>query len=235
MIHLKNTVGKLFIDEILCDYEIGDFSNKSFVLTLGDEVKFLPCLYLDFYETTSKNPIPLSHIISNIYEFIFKPVKRFKNEQHEDCYHYLVEIEKDFTVFHFNWLNKYEEYLQLGQLYKGYGMLRCSAGDPSSENTSIDPLAIEPITKKTVLNKIIVEYNDRWGEIESPFSKLGYPADFKQFKSSCSNYQPVRTLRSTKDKDESDVIIFEVGCIDNSNSHTDINHDGYSCFLVKRN
>jgi len=228
MNQLINDVRTLFIDEIRCNYDVGYFSDKSFALTLGDEVKFLPCLYLDFYETTSKNPNPLSHIISNIYEFIFKPVKRFKNEQHEDCYHYLIEIENNFTIFHFNWLNKYDEYLQLGQLYKGYGTLRCSAGDPSSENKSIDPLVIEPITKKAVLNKIIVEYNDRWGEIESPFSKLGYPADFEQFKSSCSNYQPVRTLQSTKDKDESDVIIFEVGCIDNSNSHTDIKHDSYS-------
>jgi len=210
MVHFNNTGRKLFIDEILCNYDVGDFSDQSFALTLGDEVKFLPCIYLDFYETTSKNPIPLLHIINNIYEFIFKPVKRFKNEQHEGCYHYLIEIENNSTVFHFNWLNKYDEYLQLGQIYKGYGTLRCSAGDPSKHNTSIDPLVIEQITKKAVLNKIIVEYNDKWGEIKSPFSKLGYPADFEQFKSSCSNYQPVRTLLFTKDKDESDVIIFEV-------------------------
>ena len=212
MTHLKNNGRKLFINEILCDYEVADFSNKSFALTLGDEVKFLPCIYLDFYETTSKNPIPLSHIISNIYELTFKPVKKYKNEQHKGCYHYLIEIENNFTVFHFNFksLNKYEEYLQLGQLYKGYGTLTCSAGDPSTENTSIDPLAIEPITKKGVLNKIIVEYNSNWGEIESPFSKLGYPINFEQFKSLCLSYQPVRTLLSTKDKDESDQILFEV-------------------------
>jgi len=210
MTHSKNNGRKLFIDEILCDYEIGDFSNKTFALTLGEEIKFLPCIYLDFYDPTSKNLVPLSHIISNIYEFTFKPVKKYKNEQHKGCYHYIIEIENNFTVFHFNWLKKYEEYLQLGQIYKGYGTLRCSAGDPSTENTSIDPIAIKLITKKAVLNEIIVEYNVRRDEIESPFSKLGYPVDFEQFKSSCSNYQPVRTLLSTKDKDVSDVIIFGV-------------------------
>jgi len=212
MTHLKNNGRKLFINEILCDYEVADFSNESFALALGEEVKFLPCIDLDSYETTSKNPIPLSHVTSNIYEFTFKPVKKYKNEQHKGCYHYLIEIENNFTVFHFNFksLNKYEEYLQLGQLYKGYGTLTCSAGDPSTENTSIDPLAIEPITKKGVLNKIIVEYNSNWGEIESPFSKLGYPINFEQFKSLCLSYQPVRTLLSTTDKDESDQILFEV-------------------------
>jgi hypothetical protein len=214
MTHLKNNERKLFIDEILCDYEIGDFSNKSFALTLGEEVKFLPCLYLDFYEKTLENPIPLSHIISNIYEFTFKPVKKYKNEQHEGCYHYLVEVENNFTVFHFNWLKKYKEYLQLGQFYKGYGTLRSSAGDPSIENTSIDPMAIKLITKKVVLNKIIVEYNRKeWGDIDTPFSKLGYSMDFERFKSSCSNYQPVRTLISTKEKDVSDKILFELGYI----------------------
>lgn len=210
MTHSKNNGRKLFIDEILCDYEIGDFSNKTFALTLGEEIKFLPCIYLDFYDPTSKNLVPLSHIISNIYEFTFKPVKKYKNEQHKGCYHYIIEIENNFTVFHFNWLKKYEEYLQIGQIYKGYGTLSCSAGDPSTENTSIDPIAIKLITKKAVLNEIIVEYNVRRDEIESPFSKLGYPVDFEQFKSSCSNYQPVRTLLSTKDKDVSDVIIFGV-------------------------
>ena len=212
MTYSKNNGRKLFIDEIHFDYDVGDFSDKSFALTVGDEVKFLPCIYLDFYETTSKNPIPLSHIISNIYEFTFKPVKKFKNEMHKGCYHYLVEIENNFTVFHFNWLKKYEKYLQLGQFYKGYGTLRCSGGDPSKENTSIDPMAIKLITKKAVLNEIIVEYNrNDWGDIESPFSKLGYPGDFERFKSSCSNYQPVRTLLSTKDKDDSDQILFKLG------------------------
>jgi len=212
MAHFKNNVRSLFIDEIQFDYETGHILKKSFALTLGKEIIFLPCLYLDFYENTSENPVSFSHIISNIYEFTFKPVKKFKNEQHEGCYHYLVEIENNFTVFHFNWLKKYEEYLQLGQLYKGYGTLRCSAGDPSRENTSIDPMAIKRITKKAVLNKIIVEYNRKeWGDIETPFSKLGYPVDFERFKSSCSNYQPVRTLLSTKDKDALDHIIFKVG------------------------
>ena len=212
MTYLKNNGRKLFIDEIHFDYDVGDFSDKSFALTVGDEVKFLPCIYLDFYETTSKNPIPLSHIISNIYEFTFKPVKKFKNEMHKGCYHYLVEIENNFTVFHFNWLEKHEDYLQLGQLYKGYGTLRCSGGDPSKYNTSIDPMAIKLITKKAVLNEIIVEYNrNEWGDIETPFSKLGYPVDFERFKSSCSNYQPVRTLLSTKEKDASDQILFKVG------------------------
>ena len=210
MTYLKNNGRKLFIDEIHFDYDVGDFSDKSFALTVGDEVKFLPCIYLDFYEATSQNPIPLSHIISNIYEFTFKPVKKYKNEQHEGCYHYIIDIENNFTVFHFNWLNKYKEYLQLGQLYKGYGKLSCSAGDPSMENASIDPMTIKLITKKAILNEIIVEYNSRWGEIKSPFSKLGYSVDFERFKSLCSNYQPVRTLLSTKDKDDFDVIIFGV-------------------------
>ncbi|MBC2704289.1 hypothetical protein [Desulfobacula sp.] len=208
MTHLKNNERKLFIDEIQFDYETGHILKKIFAL--GDKIIFLPCIYLDFYETTSKNPVPLSHVISNIYEFTFKPVKRFKNEQHGGCYHYLIEVENNFTVFHFNWLNKYEKYLQLGQLYKGYGTLRCSAGDPSTENKSIDPLAIEPITKKAVLNKIIVEYTNQWGDTETPFSKLGYPVDFEHFKSVCSSYQPVRTLLSTKDKNDSDQILFEV-------------------------
>jgi hypothetical protein len=199
---------KLFINEILCDYETGDYSNKSFALTLGDEVKFLPCLYLDFYEATSNNLTLFSHIISNIYEFSFKPVERFNNEQYDGSYHYIIEIDNNFTVFHFNWSNRYEEYLQLGQRYKGYGTLRCSAGDPSRENKSIDPKAIESITKTAVLTDIIVEYNSMGGEIESPFTKLGYPEDLEQFKLLCSNYQPLQTLQSTKDKDVSDEIIF---------------------------
>jgi len=229
MIHLKNNGRKLFIDEILCDFETGDFSNKSFTLTLGEEVKFLPCIYLDFYKTTSKNPIPLSHIISNIYEFTFKPVKKYKNEQHKGCYHYLVEIENNFTFFHFNWLNKYEEYLQLGQLYKGYGTLRCAAGDPSRENASIDPMAIKQITKKAILNKIIVEYNDNCGEAESPFLKMGYAGDFEQFKSLCSNYQPLRALLSTKDKHICDNIFFEVDLIiDDLMPHADVKRDSCS-------
>jgi len=217
MTHSKNNGRKLFINEILCDYEVGDFSDKTFALTLGDEFKFLPCIDLDFYEATSKNLIPLTHIISNIYEFTFKPVKKYKNEQHEGRYHYLIEIENNFTVFHFNWLNRYEDYLQLGQLYKGYGTLGSAAGNPSRENASIDPKAIKQITQKAILKKIIVDYriiivecNENCCEIESPFSKWGYPEDFEQFKSLCSNHQPLRTLLSTKDKDVSDVIIFEV-------------------------
>ncbi len=206
---------RMYIDEILTDYDTGYFTDNQ--LRQGDTIKFLPCLYIDYHEDSKVEDLYFLNVTNNIYEFIFKPIKKFESGLHENCYHYILEVGDNLRVFHFNFLTEYEKYLQLDQCYSGFGKLRCSAGDPSMCNDLIDPTKIKAITQKAVLNNIIVEYNDRDyldverdDDLKNPYYGLGYPHDFDRFKQSLSQYKPIKELSSTAEKDDLDRSIFEV-------------------------
>jgi len=121
----------------------------------------------------------------------------------------LLEVDENLTVFHFNFVKKYKDYLQLNQYYYGFGELRCSAGDPSQENSFIDSESIKQIIQKGVLDEIFVVYNSTGGSTH-PLFEFGYPNDFERFKSLSKQFKPARTLKSTKDKDDRNQLVFKV-------------------------
>ena len=202
---------EIYIDELIWDYETSLFINEP--INVGDKILFLPCLYFDHYEASSSSRTFFSHIVANIYEFNFRPIKRFKSNLHKGCYHYLFEVDEDLTVFHFNFTKKYKDYLQVNQYYSGFGELRCSAGDPSQANSFIDSGSIKQITQKGIIDEIFVAYNFIWDSSDHPLSEFGYPEDFKKFKSLSKLLKPIR-LTSTKETDgHGKHIVFKVSLI----------------------
>ena len=127
-------------------------------------------------------------------------------------------------AFHFNWLKRFEDYLKVGNYYWGYGSLH-HCGDPSI-NPFVDPYSIKQIFKEVIIKRIIVHNDDRdyfenrcpWeeGQVysgESPYHKLGYPDNLKEFKANLWRYKPVREIDSTSQQDTYETLIFGIQLI----------------------
>jgi hypothetical protein len=144
---------------------------------LGGCISFYPCVYIDHYEEIPPPRQPtLDYLISDIYEFCFRPVQAYQNNQHKNCHHYLIEIMPGFTLFHFNWFRQYEQYLTVGQWYQGFGYI-ANCGDPSEHNSYIDAMAIKNIRLRGEIEQIWVDPVD-WDVRK----QLGQAQDVKQLK-----------------------------------------------------
>jgi len=178
---------------------------------IGDDLLFYPSIYIYKYSASDTNERFLKHILYDLYEFTFMAIDKYGHEcadaeeyeRKKDIYHYLIEIMPGFNVFHFNWLKKADEYLKIGTLYRGFGLLS-NCGDPSIENPKVDPEAIRRIRCQGVLDKL--QINGLWRDCDeyiSPREKealiawsyedvlrnIGYPEDMSKFRAIIPRYQ----------------------------------------------
>lgn len=126
----------------------------------GDEILFCPDLRIDnFMESTLKTG-SLIHLSDCSYEFNFRPVERFYNNLHKTCYHYIVETTPGLRYFHFNWTQKYDNYLKIGKWYRGTGSLS-NCDNPSKYNPFIPATAIKNVYRRGELAAIFIDQNKK--------------------------------------------------------------------------
>jgi hypothetical protein len=201
-------LGTLSFNEGLLGFKI---SKKGGEYRIGDHLLFYPCINIDKYWVSDTDERFLKHIFYDLYEFTFMAIDKYGHEcadpeEHDrkkDVYHYLIEIMPGFNVLHFNWLKKADKYLKVGTLYRGFGRLN-NCGDPSIENSKIDPEAVRRIRCQGVLDKLRInglcrdcdEYLSpkmkktliAWG-YDDVLRSVGYPEDMSKFRAIISKYQ----------------------------------------------
>ncbi len=123
------------------------------IFRVGDVLQFYPQIGIDYYSSCLREEPYLQHVIFDIYKFRFRPIARYFNDLHKNCYHYLIEIFPDFKLFCFNWTKPYKSYLKIGQWYEGHGQLR-NCGNASEYNENISPLIINGILRAGKLTGI---------------------------------------------------------------------------------
>ncbi|MEA3429285.1 MAG: hypothetical protein U9Q84_08805 [Thermodesulfobacteriota bacterium] len=194
--------GKLCMSEAMLGF-IRSKSNKE--LKVDDIISFYLSIYFDRYTETDRHAPLLKHIIYDLYEIRFRPIQRYYNDQHKNCYHYLIEIFPDLLLFHFNWTKQYERYLQVGQWYEGVGNLS-NCGDPSEENSFVKATDINKIKhtcrlEQILANQIFQKCFEEWNRqtSEGPdypgfLNRLGYPDKINEFRQNTDKQQ-----RATKE------------------------------------
>ena len=123
------------------------------IFRVGDVIKFYPQIIIDYYSSCLKEEPYLEHVIYDIYKFRFRPIARYFNDLHKNCYHYLIEIFPDFKLFCFNWTKPYKSYLKIGQWYEGHGQLR-NCGNASEYSENVSPLIMNSILRTGKLTGI---------------------------------------------------------------------------------
>src|SRR5208283_1751950 len=124
------------------------------IFGVGDLIQFYPQIEIDYYSLSPWEEPCLQHVIYDIYKFRFKPIAKYFNDTHRNCYHYLIEIfpdfgaeySPDFKLFCFNWTKPYESYLKVGQWYEGHGQLR-NCGNAAECNEYISPLVMNSTSR----------------------------------------------------------------------------------------
>lgn len=173
---------------------------------VGEMIQFYPQIVIDQHKTAETIEPYLKHVIYDIYEFSFKPIEKYFNNLHQDCYHYLIEIFSDLRLFCFNWTKPYKSYLKIGRWYEGYGQLR-NCGNASEENLFIPSSVMSDIYTKGKLagiyeNLLIKDFSrnsahtikqfkyskDVWC-YEDALDWFGYFRDMEEFKSKTSLYR----------------------------------------------
>jgi len=161
-------------------------------LKVRDIISFNLSIYFDRYAETDRHVPLLKHIIYDLYEIRFRPIQRYYNDQHKNCYYYLVEIFPNLLLFHFNWLKQYEQHLQVGKWYEGFGNLS-NCGDPSEENSFVKAADINKIKHTCRLEQILVnqiyqkcfeEWNRQTSEgpdYQGFLNRSGYPDKINEF------------------------------------------------------
>lgn len=188
----------LFVDEGILGF---NRSLKGHKCDPGDMVTFVPSVKIDKYWTMEERRTYVKHLKFNIYEFSFTAIKKYKNNLHPDCFHYLIEIGEQHTMFHFNWTKRGTNYLKVGELYEGYGRLS-PCGNPSEENPYINPQDIQNITLQAelceitenlmmtdYLNEFFASPSDSICDYDDALKKLGYWTDFNEFKKTILRYR----------------------------------------------
>jgi hypothetical protein len=167
-------------------------------LTVGDTISFYPEIKIDQFDAIEDAVPSFRHLLGDIYEITFRPIDAFPNNLHKDCYHYLIELWPGFEVFHFNWIEKGDNYLRVNRWYKGYGRLG-NCGDPSEENPHVPPERMKAILQRARVERIIenplsqdyFENHCPWDEdkcygYEDALARLGYWDNFQTFKKEIS-------------------------------------------------
>ena len=183
-------------------------------LKVGDLISFNLSIYFDRYTETDHHAPLLKHIIYNLYEIRFRPIQRYYNDQHKNCYHYLIEIFPNLLLFHFNWTKQYEQYLQVGKWYEGFGNLS-NCGDPSEENPFVKATNINNVKHTCRLEQILVnqiyqkcfeEWNRQTSEgpdYQGLLSRLGYPDKINEFRQNIDKQSvATRGIESTAIKEK---------------------------------
>ena len=182
-------------------------------LKVGDLISFNLSIYFDRYTETDRRTPFLKHIIYDLYEIRFRPIQRYYNDQHKNCYHYLIEIFPNLLLFHFNWTKQYDQYLQVGKWYKGFGNL-ANCGDPSEENSFVKTADINKIKytyrlKQIFANQIYQKCFEEWNRqtSEGPdyqgfLNRLGYPDKINEFRQNTDKLQgATKEIESTAIKE----------------------------------
>lgn len=123
------------------------------IYQVGDVVQFYPQIQIDYYASSHREEPYLEHVIYDIYKFRFRPIAKYFNTMHKNCYHYIIQIFPDFKLFRFNWTKPYKSYLKIGKWYEGHGQLR-NCGNVSEYNDNIPPSAMDGIRKTGKLTRI---------------------------------------------------------------------------------
>ncbi|MCK4468939.1 MAG: hypothetical protein KAU60_11360 [Desulfobacterales bacterium] len=208
--------GKLCMSEGMLGF-IRSKNNQE--LKVGDLISFNLSIYIDRYTGTDCHVPLLRHIIYDLYEIRFRPIQRYYNDQHKNCYHYLIEISPDLLLFHFNWTRQYKQYLQVGKWYEGLGSL-ANCGEPSEENSFVKATDInnikhtcrlEQILANQIYQKCFEEWN--WQTSECPdypgfLNRLGYPDKINEFRQNIDK-QPraIREIESTVIKENYEYLV----------------------------
>ena len=182
-------------------------------LKVGDLISFNLSIYFDRYTETDRRTPFLKHIIYDLYEIRFRPIQRYYNDQHKNCYHYLIEIFPNLLLFHFNWTKQYDQYLQVGKWYKGFGNL-ANCGDPSEENSFVKTADInkikhtcrlEQILPNQIYQKCFEEWNQQTSEgpdYQGFLNRLGYPDKINEFRQNTDKLQgAAKEIKSTAIKE----------------------------------
>ena len=182
-------------------------------LKVGDLISFNLSIYFDRYTETDRRTPFLKHIIYDLYEIRFRPIQRYYNDQHKNCYHYLIEIFPNLLLFHFNWTKQYDQYLQVGKWYKGFGNL-ANCGNPSEENSFVKTADINKIKytyrlKQIFANQIYQKCFEEWNRqtSEGPdyqgfLNRLGYPDKINEFRQNTDKLQgATKEIESTAIKE----------------------------------
>ena len=186
---------RLFLDAGAVGFK---YARQNSALTVGDTISFYPEIKIDQFEAIEDAVPSFRHLLCDIYEFVFRPIEAFPNNLHKDCYHYLIELWPGFEVFHFNWIEKGDNYLRVNRWYKGYGRLS-NCGDPSEENPHVPPKRMKAISQRarverTIENPLSKDYFENhcpWDEgkcygYEDALARLGYWDNFRKFKKEMS-------------------------------------------------
>jgi hypothetical protein len=168
----------------------------------GDEISFYPCAKIDHYESINQDHPHCRHIWANIYAFQFKPITRVANFDRPDCYHYFLEISSGFIVFHYNWTKPYDEYLQLGVIYQGYGRFTNCGNDESDADWPVDLALMKPYLKTgklvNVYENALVNDDSKhpytgediaYSPEEEALKRLDYFGDFDKFIKAVTEYE----------------------------------------------
>jgi len=112
-------------------------------------------------------------------------------------------------LFHFNWTKQYDQYLQVGKWYKGFGNL-ANCGDPSEENSFVKTADInkikhtcrlEQILPNQIYQKCFEEWNQQTSEgpdYQGFLNRLGYPDKINEFRQNTDKLQgATKEIKST--------------------------------------
>ncbi len=184
---------------------------------VGDVVQFYPQITIDYYASSVQEEPYFQHVIYDIYKFRFRPIAKYQNDLHKDCYHYLIEIFPDFKLFCFNWTKQYKSYLKLGQWYEGHGQLS-NCGNAAEYNEYIPPSIMKSIFKTGKItgiyeNLLYQDFNRdmrhkiksfRYSEdvacYEDVLDAFGYAQNLDEFNKNVSKYKEKAVMFKSGDK-----------------------------------
>lgn len=227
-------LGTLFFDESMLSFKP---IKKDAEYQIGHQFLFYPCMSVDQYSISDTKERFLKHILYDIYEFTFKPIAKYQNNdqpegyyKYKDLNHYLLEVLPGFNVFHFNWTKAYKEYLQIGTLYRGYGRLS-TCDNPAVENPKIDAKAMKRMRCKGILtsiktNLVWKEFIDNnfqdepqvtrdaiYGEKDTIFyedalKNIGYPDNELKFRVNVSMFKDRCSKRQTTPQNDNERLVY---------------------------
>ena len=187
------------------------------IFRVGDVIQFYPQITIDYYDLSIIKEPYMQHVIYEIYRFRFKPIAKYQNDLHKDCYHYLIEIFPDFKLFCFNWTKPYESYLKLGQWYEGHGQIR-NCGNAAECNVYIPSLIMKRIFKTGIITGIYetllwryfnsdmrhkiksFRYSEDVASYEDVLDAFGYDQNLDEFNKNVSKYKEKSVMFNSSDE-----------------------------------